>query len=542
MDSEIGPTRSAEFCPAQREKNRMASEERKMKLKMRDGLKTMEKNIKRSFSKEECSESIGVSGVSVYFPRLKVSLSDWCDWTGYPYEKVLSTVGNSFRMAAPSENIYTMAANAVLKLILNYNIDPQGIGFLGLGTESSNDNSAGAIIVKGMVNRALEQLGRSKISRQCEVPEFKHACLGGIYALKNALRYLATDGKGRSAIVVSVDIAEYEPGSSGEPTQGAGAVAQLLENNPKLYAVDLENSGSASDYRGIDFRKPHLRHLYVPPLENAIRLHDYPVFNGKFSTICYTDQAIQATMVLLEKLGLTFQQLCGELEGFFFHRPFSKMPVNIFAALYIWGLTRSCDNRKQLSALSVDAEVDLEEVMTEAHSRPDLYKHAMNGCLNEEIYPEAMKLVKFFRRSKGYQDIVSTKMHLGTALMLDVGNIYTGSLAAWCAAGIEEAFEQGYDLTSKVFFTLGYGSGDAAEAMLIKISPTWRDYAAKIGFQKSLENPIELTKRHYEQIQKGLPIDNRFSVPQIGFVIDRVGKSVDPQFQDRGIQYYKFVG
>jgi len=45
-----------------------------------------------------------------------------------------------------------MAANAVLRLICEYDIDPRNVGFLGLGTESSTDNAAGAVIVRGMVD------------------------------------------------------------------------------------------------------------------------------------------------------------------------------------------------------------------------------------------------------------------------------------------------------------------------------------------------------------------------------------------------------
>lgn len=58
-------------------------------------------------------------------------------------------VGRSFRMPSPHENLYTMAANAVVKLIIQNDIDPREIGFLGLGTESSTDNAAGAVIVLG---------------------------------------------------------------------------------------------------------------------------------------------------------------------------------------------------------------------------------------------------------------------------------------------------------------------------------------------------------------------------------------------------------
>jgi len=114
----------------------------------------------------------GVSAMSIYVPRLRVPLESWCQWTGNPWDKIRSVVGRSFRYPARHENVYTMAANAVLRLIRNNDIDPQSVGFLALGTESSKDNSAGAVIVRGMVDRALEQCGLPRLSRNLEVPEF----------------------------------------------------------------------------------------------------------------------------------------------------------------------------------------------------------------------------------------------------------------------------------------------------------------------------------------------------------------------------------
>jgi Hydroxymethylglutaryl-coenzyme A synthase N terminal len=127
--------------------------------------------------------------------------------------------------------------------------------------ESATDNSAGAVIVKGMVDQGLRSLGLPALARDCEVSEFKQACLGGLYALKGAARWLACEGQGRTAIAVASDIAEYQRGSSGEPTQGAGAVAFALESSPRLLALDLAGSASASAYRGFDFRKPFARHF-----------------------------------------------------------------------------------------------------------------------------------------------------------------------------------------------------------------------------------------------------------------------------------------
>src|SRR4249920_2363058 len=203
------------------------------------------------------SELSGVSAMSLYVPPFRVNLENWCDWTGNSWEKISAVVGRSFRVPGRHENVYTMAANAVLRLIRQNDVDPARIGSLGLGTESSTDNAAGAVIVRGMVDRALDKLNMPRLSRQLEVPEFKHACLGGVYALKNALRYVNYDGKGRQAIVVSADVAEYERGSSGEQTQGAGAIAMFVEHTPKLFSVDLLHGGSSPDYRGADFPKPH---------------------------------------------------------------------------------------------------------------------------------------------------------------------------------------------------------------------------------------------------------------------------------------------
>ena len=45
------------------------------------------------------------------------------------------------RVVSRDENVYTMAANAALRLIVDNQIDPRAVGFFGLGTESSTDNA-----------------------------------------------------------------------------------------------------------------------------------------------------------------------------------------------------------------------------------------------------------------------------------------------------------------------------------------------------------------------------------------------------------------
>ncbi len=486
------------------------------------------------------SHGIGVSGFSLFLPRFRVPLKEWCNWTGSSWDKVRANVGRSFRVAGPHESIYTMAANAALRLILKYDVDPRDIGYLALGTESSTDNSAGAIIIKGMLDNALESMGQPRISRRCEVPEFKHACLGGVYALKNAARYLATDGRGRKAIVVSVDLAEYERGSSGEQTQGAGAVAQLLEENPRLYTLELESAGSASAYRGVDFRKPHRRHLNVDFPKDVLRFPDYPVFNGKFSMLCYTDQTIAALAHMMENLNTTVRNLFHEVEGAFLHRPFHGLPVNVLAALYVWGLTQNSEHRKEFRGLCNEADANYQQALNEANATPDLFAGALQGHINEDVYPEFTRTVKYFKKTVKFKSVLKRKMRLGVDVMLELGNLYTGSLPAWIAAGFEDALNEGRDLAGKAFLTIGYGSGDAAEAILIRAVDGWQDAAAHIGFRKALEGAIDLKKEEYEALHDCLSAPCPAYKPCNQFVVDHIGDHSNG-YEDLGIEYYRFV-
>ena len=67
---------------------------------------------------------IGISGLAAYIPPYRVWLEDWCDWTENQWPKIREVVGSSFRVRGPNHSVYTMAANAVLRLIDQYDVDP----------------------------------------------------------------------------------------------------------------------------------------------------------------------------------------------------------------------------------------------------------------------------------------------------------------------------------------------------------------------------------------------------------------------------------
>ncbi|MGI9247807.1 MAG: hydroxymethylglutaryl-CoA synthase [Woeseiaceae bacterium] len=484
---------------------------------------------------------IGISGLAAYVPPYRVWLEDWCDWTDNQWPKIREVVGRSFRVRGPNHSVYTMAANAVLRLIDQYDIDPTRVKFLGLGTESSTDNSAGAIVVKGMVDAALIERGKAPMSRSCEVPEFKHACLGGVYGMKGAIRHLALDGEGSQAIVVCADIAEYARGSSGEPTQGAGAVAMLLEEDPQLAVVDLIGSGSASDYRVMDFRKPMMRFCGQDRSESH-QVQDFPVFNGKYSTTCYVDETLHALNDMYVKRELNPSEYMRSLRTVFMHRPYRRMPETGWAVSYLFALGQgNAEDCAELASYCYEAGVDVEAMRTEMISEPEVAALANPENLQYEAYPLTMAASRALRASRHFRKEILDKLALGSDTMLDLGNLYTAALPAWMAAGFEQALDEGSLAAGEEVLTLGYGSGDAAEVIPFFMADGWREATAKIHFGDAMRFAVDLNREQYEALHDGRRVTGLSYVPNNEFVIDRVGETDERHFSDLGIEYYKFI-
>ncbi|MEM9695188.1 MAG: hydroxymethylglutaryl-CoA synthase [Myxococcota bacterium] len=482
----------------------------------------------------------GISAMSVYVPAYRVDLEQWCQWTDSPWPKIEAVTGRSFRMTGPDENVYTMAATAVLRLIEQYDLDPEQVGMLALGTESSTDNSAGAVIVRGMVDQRLEALGRPRLSRQCEVPEVKHACLGGLYALKSALRYVATDGADRIAIVVSADIAEYERGSSGEPTQGAGAVAMLVERSAEMLEVDLQRAGSASAYRGPDFRKPRARHFHQNYTHETRRPHDFPVFSGKYSTFAYLDETVAAVDDFARRSEASPERLFRDAAALFFHRPYRMMPLSATAFLAVRNHVREGREIDAISKICASIDVSVDQLREESELTPDLFARLNEGDISHP-YPSTAAVASAFRKSDKFTEFVAEKMTLGAEVMMDVGNLYTAALPAWLAAGLEQAAAEGRDLTGETVLGIGYGSGDAAEAWPMRLVPGWEEAAQKIGAGRALEGAHDLSREQYEHLHDSGQLDYPRTTSGF-FAIERVGERHEASFQDLGVEYYSFVG
>lgn len=485
-------------------------------------------------------QDFGISGLSVFVPPYRVQLEDWCQWTGGDWSKISAVVGHSFRLRGPEDSVYTMAAQAALKLILNNGVDPTRIGFLALATESSSDNAIGAVIVRGLLDDALRAHGLPPLARDCEVPEFKQACIAGLYGVKGAIRYLAHDGAGRQAIVVSADAAEYELGSTGEPTQGAGAVAMLVEQNPKLLALDLAQSGSASNYRIADFRKPFVRYAGQTAGTHG-RLTDFPVFNGKYSTACYLDEVICAFDAMFARRKGPRAQYLRELAAAFMHRPYKHMPVSAWTMAYLFALgADGGKEHEELSSYCAAVNAPLEKVLEEMRGRPQIASEIEKGIAPDEPYPLTALVMKAFRKSAAYKTVVEDKLQLGADLAMHLGNLYTAALPAWLAAGFEDALNKSVNWEGRQILLAGYGSGDAADAIPARVMPEWKIAAGKIGLQASLDGVVDLSRDSYRSLHQGEETPEVRSLSRKGFVVRGAGSLHSGKFTDNGIEYYEY--
>ena len=96
------------------------------------------------------------------------------------------------------------------------------------------------------------------------------------------------------------------------------------------------------------------------------------------------------------------------------------------------------------------------------------------------------------------------------------------------------------DITERSMVAVGYGSGDAAEAIPMTVAPEWREAAAKIGFEAALRVHQDLTQAQYESLHDTGTAQGLHD-PEQGFVIQSIGSSANPNFSDEGIEYYRFV-
>ena len=238
----------------------------------------------------------GIDRISFYTTRYSLDLKLLAEAREVEYEKFTVGLGQAVMgVPPPDEDSVTMAAAAAKPILDEVGVD--AIELLIFATESGVDQSKSA----GMFLHGL--LG---LPARCRVVELKQACYAGTMALRMAALMVAVT-PGRKALVVTSDIARYDLGSPGEPTQGCGAVAMLVSAEPAILELDPEAGIHAEDV--MDFWRPNYR-------EEA-------VVDGKYSTRIYLATLRHAWQQYAERTGRT----PADLARCCYHIPFTNMAV-----------------------------------------------------------------------------------------------------------------------------------------------------------------------------------------------------------------------
>jgi hydroxymethylglutaryl-CoA synthase len=137
--------------------------------------------------------------------------------------------------------------------------------------------------------------------------------------------------------------------------------------------------------------------------------------------------------------------------------------------------------------------------------------------------------------------MVEHTLHIGSDAMMEFGNLYTAALPAWLAAGLDDAAKRDIELDGRDLLLLGYGSGDAAEAIPARVAPGWRAAALAIRFHDALSGAADLDQNAYAALHDTGTLDD-MGTTLSGLVIDRVGTRNEHAFQDYGIAYYRYLG
>jgi len=217
--------------------------------------------------------NVGISDMALYIPKLYLNIEDLAKKRNLEFGKLNKGLGLD-RMLIPDfhEDAATMAANAVYELMQKNDLEPNEIGRIYLGTESALDGAKPtATYVLEMLRRKYKEKHGPDCFRNCDVVDLTFACIGAVDALENTLDWVR-GSEGRKGIVVASDFAKYELNSGGEYTQGAGAIAMLVERDPKLLVIN-EVIGVAT--QGVhDFFKPRRTYSKIDIIEEVLNLAD----------------------------------------------------------------------------------------------------------------------------------------------------------------------------------------------------------------------------------------------------------------------------
>lgn len=442
---------------------------------------------------------VGIDDMAFYAPKLYLDIRTLAEKRNLPAEKLEQGLG-LFKMALPdvNEDAATMAAEAIAELIERNRLDPRRIGRIYMGTESALDMSKPtATYAAGMVEERLAERYGPRCLRHCDLLDMTFACIGATDALHNSLDWVATDPD-NIAIVVASDIAKYELNSTGEYTQGAGAVAMLVRWQPRLlqvrrlFGVAMENVH--------DFYKPRRE-----------RYSDTPVFDGQYSNQCYQNRMNEALADFRRRAVDTglfrpdqYRALSERWARMIFHLPYSFHAKRMYVETFV-------QERKAKGVWPQDAgRYGFEEPRREQFADDKTF---------DKAYASFLKSVS---ESPLYRRFVQEKLEKAQRASSETGNLYTASIFLALMSTLECDLADGNRLEGKRFGFVAYGSGSKAKVFEAVVQPQWAEVTRYFRIFDKLARRQAVNYEQYEALHTGAREQPLFKEPG-RWRLERVG-------------------
>lgn len=240
--------------------------------------------------------NIGIDKIGFATSKYKLNMDDLAQSRQIdPNKYKEGLILNAISISPITEDIVTLGATAAREFLTED--DCQAIDMVIVATESGIDQSKAAAVYLHHL------LGIQPFARSIEM---KEACYSATAALDYAKLHIQRNPKSK-VLVVASDIAKYGIESAGEPTQGAGSVAMLITNEPRIAIINDEIVAQTRDI--MDFWRPNYSTT--------------PYVNGIYSTKQYLDM-LTSTWTEFQK---RYDATLSDFSAFCFHLPFPKLAV-----------------------------------------------------------------------------------------------------------------------------------------------------------------------------------------------------------------------
>lgn len=245
------------------------------------------------------TDTAGIASIGLHLPPLAMDVEELAKLRGEDPAKYTIGLGcQEMSLCPPGYGVVDLAVEASKRALERWGGGLDRVGLVAVGTETAVDMS------RPLSAWVADRLGLRGAVRSYEV---KHACYGGTLALRQAAEWrMSGAAQGRAALVVAADVALYAQGDPGEPTQGAGAVAMVVDE-PEVASIATESyPWSEPEF---DFWRPVGE--------------EYPRVQGPLSLDCYKRAAQNCFRALVGKQDP--ERVLSELAAICFHVPFPKM-------------------------------------------------------------------------------------------------------------------------------------------------------------------------------------------------------------------------